>query len=509
MLDSNLIEKIATNHSSQAVINLSCCDIDDAQIESVCNALTHNTTVHSLLVNWNKLTDKGAYRVAELMRTNHYLERVELAGNPAITEACIQQIQLEFNDRFLNKQGLRRLALNPYHGARRVDEVFDLEPEAFIKNFYTTKHPVVVRGAIKDTIAAKTWTPNYFTTALREKEVPLSVWSPSDCLNNQLYSLKKVKSTVQQMIALFADDATLNSLSGRVYLQNHPLNEFADIRDHIAPPAFSRLIDLTKFAPHLWCGQNDTLTQLHFDELDNIFLQVYGQKSITLFPPTDTPFLFQHQPDTTMWLRNVHRSRIPGTDRLDHYAPIHRQATPYHVHMRETDALFIPKHWWHEVRGLSESSISVNYWFHTNTDYLPEVENLFSREWMSYPIAKKKTLIIEVATLLFQHNCPNYVFERMPFTLIQIAIRFNMIDVVEQLLSHPNTELNHAPFYCSPLLLAIVFEHEDILALLLKNRTIHASINQAFPSYGCTPLTLATEMGHSGIVKQLKACGAT
>jgi len=509
MLDSDLLKKIANNDPWQAVINVSCCEIDDVQIDYICNALTHNTNVHSLLVNWNRLTNKGAYQIAELLRTNHYLERVELAGNPAITEGCIQQLQLEFNDRFLNKQGLRRLALNPYHGARLVEEVFDLEPDVFITNFYHTKRPVVVRGAIKNTMAVKTWTPDYFTKVLQEKEVPLSLWSPADCINNQFYSLKKVKLTIQQMMTLFTDDATVNSLTGRVYLQNHPLNEFADIREHIAPPAFCNLINLTQFAPHLWCGQNDTLTQLHFDELDNIFLQIYGQKSITLFPPTDTRFLFQHKPDKHIWLRNVHRSRIPGTDLLDNYATMHRHATPYHVHMRETDALFIPKHWWHEVRGLSGPSISVNYWFHTHKDYLPEVENLFSSEWMSYGIPEKELIIIQVAKLLLQHNCPNYVFGRMPFTLIQVAIRFNMIDVVEQLLSHPKTELHLTPFYCSPLLLAIVFEHQEILALLLKNGSIHASINSEFAGYGCNPLTLATEIGHLGIIKQLKTCGAT
>ena len=188
---------------------------------------------------------------------------------------------------------------------------------------------------------------------------------------------------------------------------------------------------------------------------------------------------------------------------------MHRHATPYHVHMRESDALFIPKRWWHEVRGLSGPSISVNYWFHTYADYLPDVENLFSSGWLSFTISEKKSIITQVAKLLFEHNCPNYVFERMPFTLIQVAIRFNMIEVVEQLLSHPGTELNLTPFYCSPLLLAIAFEHQDILALLLKNKTIHASINKEFPGYGCTPFALATEIGHSGIIKQLIAGGAT
>ena len=509
VFDSNLIQKIAKNDPSLVVLNLSCRGIVDTQIESLCTALTNNTKVHSLLVNWNQLTDKGAYCIAELMRTNYYLERVELAGNPNITEACIQEIQLEFSDRFANKPGLRRLALNPYHGAKPVEEVFDLGPHEFITHFYNTKRPIVVRGAIKNTLAAKHWTPEYFTKVLKEKEAPLSVWSPDNCENNQFYSLKKVKLTLPQIMGLLADEATVNSLTGRVYLQNHPLDAFAEIREHIAPPAFCNQINLSKFAAHVWCGQNDTLTQLHFDELDNIFLQVYGEKSITLFPPADTPFLFQYRPDKDVWLKNVHRSRIPGTELLDNYAITHRHATPYHVHMRETDALFIPKHWWHEVRGLAKSSISVNYWFHTNADYLPEVEALFSNEWINYTVPKKKSVLSQVVKLLLQHNCPNYVFERMPFTLIQIAIRFNMIDVVQQLLSHPATELNRLPFYCSPLLLAIVFEEADILALLLKNQAIQASINQEFFGYGCTPLTLATEIGHLGIIKQLTACGAT
>jgi hypothetical protein len=509
MLYSNIIANISNNNPSLAVINLSCCGVDDAQIDDICTALSDNTQVHSLLLNWNKLTDKGAWRIAELIRSNHYLERVEFAGNPAITEACIQQLQTEFNNRFSNKQGLRRLALNPYHGVNAVEEVFDLEPEEFITNFYNTKHPIVVRGAIKDTIAAKSWTPEYFCTLLGNKEAPLSLWSPADYENNQFYNLKKVKFTIQQIMNLFIDDATINSLSGRFYIQNHPLNEFAEIREQIAPPAFCDLINLTKFAPHVWCGQNDTLTQLHFDELDNIFLQVYGQKSVTLFSPADTHLLFQYKPDKNIGLRNVHRSRIPGTDLLDNYATVHRHATPYHVHMRETDALFIPKHWWHEVRGLSGPSISVNYWFHTNADYLPEVERLFSSEWMSYTIPEKKSIIFQVSKLLLQQNCPNYVFERMPFTLIQVAIRFSVIEVVEQLLSHPSTELILTPFYCSPLLLAIVFMHDDVLALLLKNSIIRASINKEFPGYDCTPLALATEVGDPDIIKQLIACGAT
>ena len=91
----------------------------------------------------------------------------------------------------------------------------------------------------------------------------------------------------------------------------------------------------------------------------------------------------------------------------------------------------------------------------------------------------------------------------MPFTLIQLAIRFGMIDVVEQLLSHPRTELVDTPFYCSPLLLAIIFEHQDILALLLKNSTIQATVNSEFFGYGYTPLSLATEIGHVGMINQL------
>ena len=390
MLDSTLIEKISTNNPNQVVINLSCCDIDDAQMKALCEALTNNTHVHSLLVNWNKLTDIAVLQIAELLRKNHHIERMELAGNSAITEACIKELQSEFIDRFSNKQGLRRLALNPYYGARKVEEVCDLTPEAFITNYYKTKRPIVVRGAIKDSTAAKTWTPEYFMRILGDKEVPLSLWSPADCVNNQFYSLKKIKLTIQQMMTLFVDDDTVNSLTGRVYLQNHPLNEFTEIKEHILPPSFCNVINLNRFPPHLLCGQNDTLTQLHFDELDNIFLQIYGQKHITLFPPSDTRFLFQHKPDKNIWLRNVHRSRIPGTDLFDDYSTVHRYATPYHVHMHETDALFIPKHWWHEVRGLSGPSISVNYWFNTHPDYFPDVENLFSSDWGSSSIPAKK-----------------------------------------------------------------------------------------------------------------------
>lgn len=458
----NLINALLNNDPNQIVVHLSCRKLKDSEVKSLCDALINNTHVHSLLLNWNQITDQGVVYLVALLRKNRYLQRVEIAGNSAISDICIQQLHTEFQARFSNQDGLRRLAMNPHRGARCVEEVDDLMPDEFIRRFYQAQRPVVVRGALKHATATEKWTPEYFRNLFGERKIMLSAWT----VNGGANQLQHLHLTVNQIMALFDDPATINSLSRRLYIQKVSLSAFPELRNQLTSPAFADFIPLQQFTPNIWFGQNDTHTPLHFDEFDNLFFQIYGQKSITLFAPEDTPFLFQHQPNKTTGLMHVHRSRIPSTDVCDDFFPTYQQATPYHVHVREADVLFIPKRWWHEVRSLSSTSISVNHWFPVNSVALPEVDRLFSDAWMTFTEDEKKSSIFQALPWLLHYNQPNYVSEKMPFTLLQLAIRFDVSEVAERLIKHPLIDLARSPCYCHPLLLAKVFDRQDILAML-------------------------------------------
>ena len=45
-------------------------------------------------------------------------------------------------------------------------------------------------------------------------------------------------------------------------------------------------------ARNLWMGGADSVSSLHFDFYENILCVLYGHKNITLYPPSDLPYLY-------------------------------------------------------------------------------------------------------------------------------------------------------------------------------------------------------------------------
>lgn len=509
MNQRDLIHRLSANDPNTTVVNLSCCHVNDEMILSICHAITHNTYVHSLLFNWNLLTDKGANHIAAILRSHPHIKRVELAGNPDISDECLRKLQIEFHERFANSKGLQRLAINPHRRSKPVLEAPNLNQTSFLADFYDKNQPVVVRNAITHTPAVQTWSPDYFGHLMKEKESVLSIIDMEEHSKHLPYTIKHIPLKMHALVSQLTANESINSLTKRLYVLKSNLDELPEIKDDITLPDFSQALNHMEHSAHLWIGQSDTHTSLHFDEYDNIFLQIYGEKSILLFPPKDSPFLNPCKPNKETGLRNIHRSHISCTDMLDHVNHPSNRTTPYHVHVQPGDALYIPKGWWHEVRGLSKPTISVNYWFLKQVEGNPYIDTLFSQKsWLKSSLTEKQNAINEASKRLIQINNPNYVSVKIPFTLLQIAIQFNLIEAVERLLEHEKTELKLAPYACTPLFLSIAFGHLNIMRLLLKNPNIACLINQPFEGYGYTPLTLAAEHGHLEILNELVRMGA-
>lgn len=117
----------------------------------------------------------------------------------------------------------------------------------------------------------------------------------------------------------------------------------------------------------LFVGPAGTLGSAHYDQYDNVFLQVQGSKSIILFDPQCGhrglyPFPVHHPYDM--------RARV-DLERPDYDAfPRARELRGAGVvaELGPGDALFIPSHWWHHVEataGDPDWCVSVNFWFDT------------------------------------------------------------------------------------------------------------------------------------------------
>lgn len=149
----------------------------------------------------------------------------------------------------------------------------------------------------------------------------------------------------------------------------------------IARPSSSSPIRGDIYASSLWLGRPPTYTPLHRDPNPNIFIQLAGHKTVRLLPPeiggavfADVQARLRHHQTTSAAIRGeemmagpekaiLHAAIWPTPGELTRYAEL------LNTHGQETtlgmgDALFVPKGWWHSVKGVGAGvTASANWWF--------------------------------------------------------------------------------------------------------------------------------------------------
>lgn len=124
---------------------------------------------------------------------------------------------------------------------------------------------------------------------------------------------------------------------------------------------------------NLWIGKAPTYTPLHRDPNPNLFVQLAGRKEVRLYAPEVGKQIF----DDVMG--SLDRAGAGGTIRGEEMmmgkerrefekAVWHGGGegceVGYEVSLEAGDGLFIPKGWWHSIKGVGEGiTASVNWWF--------------------------------------------------------------------------------------------------------------------------------------------------
>ena len=242
------------------------------------------------------------------------------------------------------------------------DNQFDFEGTLsnLIRPSYETQTPIVIRGLNKHTVAFRKW---YDVEYLREK-----VGYETMCE----VEIGSMYSNSQKSIIEFGQYCDYILLSAKEDKNNLPLvylaqNEvFSSLRNDYYVPQFCQdnSLDIGNGSldfEMIWFGPARCQSPLHFDPLDNLFMQFVGRKQFILFPQVTKDNNSCFYPGGGGQLNTSAIGDIEKVD-LSIFPRFSEAPQPTIALLNPGDALFIPKKWWHHVKSL-ERSVSVNiFW---------------------------------------------------------------------------------------------------------------------------------------------------
>ena len=239
-----------------------------------------------------------------------------------------------------------------------------------IRPSYEMQHPVIIRGLNRHTKAFREW---HDLEYLRQK---VGVDTSCEVEIGSMYSDSEVQKSIIEFgqycdyVLLASGENSSDSSDAHenimptVYLAQNEV--FRSLRKDYDVPQFcqDRSLEVGNGSldfQMLWFGPAGCVSPLHFDPLDNLFLQFSGVKQFILYPQNldDDNACFYPGGGGQM-----NTSSIGDIEQVDLSTfPRFREAPqPLFASVTPGDALYIPKKWWHHVRSL-ERSVSVNiFW---------------------------------------------------------------------------------------------------------------------------------------------------
>jgi hypothetical protein len=205
------------------------------------------------------------------------------------------------------------------------------------------RRAVVVAGAFADTTAVRTWTPELLARRFPDVEflgraIPLEAWQDPSRAEFERMALPRL---VERLRA-----------GGSWQVAQQPIAPFAGLAEEVdlermAEPPYRRV--------YLWLGR-ETRTPLHYDRIENVFVQVMGTKRFVLEPPDSAAGRYvQDAPSAHLSLVDPY---APDPERFPEYDPSRART----VLLGAGDALYLPPGWFHDVTA-EDVSISVNCWY--------------------------------------------------------------------------------------------------------------------------------------------------
>ncbi|KAH0344349.1 Clavaminate synthase-like protein, partial [Aureobasidium melanogenum] len=161
-----------------------------------------------------------------------------------------------------------------------------------------------------------------------------------------------------------------------IYLAQASLSDLPSflLEDLPTPELVSKAGKGDVYDTSIWLGQAPTYTPLHRDPNPNLFVQLAGKKQVRLFKPDLGNAIFHHVQASIGGAANA---TMRGAEMMEGAERAALEQAVWHpssgafwaseglqCELGSGDGLFIPKGWWHSIKGVGQGMIgSVNWWF--------------------------------------------------------------------------------------------------------------------------------------------------
>ena len=165
----------------------------------------------------------------------------------------------------------------------------------------------------------------------------------------------------------WANDASGQEGSDRLYLAQASLSGFPlELQRDFPPPELLWSGKGDIYDTNLWIGVAPTYTPLHRDPNPNLFVQLAGKKMIRLYEPTEGLRLYCRVQER---LGRTPSPKIQGDEMMSGRArmamegavwgeAVAGEAVKFEASLHRGDNLFIPKGWWHSLKGVGPGIIA-------------------------------------------------------------------------------------------------------------------------------------------------------
>lgn len=233
-------------------------------------------------------------------------------------------------------------------GLEPVDQREDLSPEAFFREYVRPNLPVVLKGAARDWVATRTWSPEAFAERFGDEPIILIRAAADDLKDFESDGYRPAGGEVKLR------DVVADMLAGKdTYARFVPLlNQRPELRSDLDRAYIERMRPRGALGTYfqLFMGGAGTTTSLHNALGSNLFVEVYGRKTWWLYPPTYNPAIRPSLKRAPFFLSTLD-PEAPDHGRF----PLFRHVRGYKVTLEAGDILYNPPFYWHYVRNPTAS----------------------------------------------------------------------------------------------------------------------------------------------------------